>query len=150
MTTITISTDDARSVRALAVLATAHRWTHATRKSDGREFWIIPSSDGGRVYYADARNCTCPDSGRRLLVCKHSRAVELFTMQRGALSANLAGKGAPAPACRVCTQALPAGLLAGVCDACEEAGLTFEAVAAIGAAFGSDAGAVITMIGGTR
>jgi hypothetical protein len=47
---------------------------------------------------------------------------------------SLQHKAAPAPAradYRVCTQQLPAGVLAGVCAGCAEAGLTFAGVAAI-------------------
>src|SRR5215210_5154160 len=121
--TITISSADPRSVRALAVLKTADRWVHGTRKVDGREFFIIPASTPGAVYYADERNCTCPDSGRRGTVCKHSRAVQLYRLQTG--------QAEPAPTratCGVCTQPLGPGILAGVCAACVDAGLLFEGV----------------------
>ena len=33
--------------RVAAVLATAPTWTHGTRKSDGRQFWIVPGSKAG-------------------------------------------------------------------------------------------------------
>ena len=49
--------------------------------------------------------------------------------------------------CAVCTQQLPAGVLAGVCADCAEAGLLFDGVAAIKAAFGDGAGAVIREAG---
>ena len=127
----------------MAVLATADQWTHATRESDGREFWIIPASKNNGVYYTDARACTCPDSGRGLTVCKHSRAVQLFTLRSGA-SPVVDTTPSPARAtCRVCTQELPAGLISGLCDPCIDAGLMFEGIEALKAAFGSDAGAIV-------
>ena len=112
---VTIDTADPRSVRALAVLKTADRWVRGTRRNDGREFFIIPASTSGAVYYADERNCTCPDSGRRLTVCKHSRVVQLYRLQTGQV------EPAPAPtrgACRGCGAELPAGLISGLCDDC--------------------------------
>ncbi len=51
---------DKRSVRALAVLATADRWVKGHRNSDGRAFFAIPGSDG-RIYFTDTRDCSCPD-----------------------------------------------------------------------------------------
>jgi len=143
--TVTISIADPRSVRALAVLATADRWTKGHTR-DGRPFFVISGSKG-RVYWTDTRDCTCPDARERGVACKHQLAVRMWTLAHK----DEAPAERPAPAtCRVCTQPLPASLLAGVCDACDEAGLMFEGVAALKAAFGSDAGAVITMIGGTR
>ncbi len=132
--TVTISPDDPRSVRALAVLATAPQWTKGHTK-DGRAFFVIPGSKG-RIYWTDTRACTCPDARERGATCKHQLAVRMWTLAHKGEAP--AATPAPAPTCRVCTQPLPAGLLAGVCDACDEAGLTFEAVAAIKAAFGSE------------
>ncbi len=63
--------------RVAAVLATAPSWTHGTRKSDGRQFWIVPGSKAGTAYYADATDCTC--AAARLsavkIPCKHSLAI---------------------------------------------------------------------------
>ena len=143
--TVTVSSDDPRSVRALAVLSAAPTWTKGHTK-DGRPFFVIPGSRG-RIYWTDTRDCTCPDRRERQVECKHIVAVRLWT---------LANKGEapaakPAPAtCRVCTAELPAGLIVGLCDPCDEAGLMFEGVAAIMAAFGSDAGAVVRTFGGAR
>ncbi len=68
--TITVSTADPRSVKALALLETAHTWTTAHRKSDGRSFFVVPGSNG-RVYWTDTRECTCPDATGRGVACKH-------------------------------------------------------------------------------
>ncbi len=75
--TITVSTADPRSLKALAVLETADRWTKGHRKDDGRPFFAIPGS-AGRVYWTDARACTCPDATRRGVACKHQHAVRLW------------------------------------------------------------------------
>jgi len=75
--------------RVAAVVQTAPSWTHGTRKSDRRQFWIVPGSKAGTAYYADATDCTCPAARLSAvkIPCKHSQAVALF----------LAGAPAPAP-----------------------------------------------------
>src|SRR5215210_6530053 len=111
--TVTISPADPRSVRALAVLATADRWVKG-HTHDGRPFFVVPGTNG-RVYWTDTRDCTCPDRRERDETCKHIRAVRLWKLQHDARHS------APAPnraGCRVRTQPLPVGVLAGVCDAC--------------------------------
>ena len=40
------------------LLSDPSRWTHARRKADGREFWIVRGRSG--VYYTSAGACTCP------------------------------------------------------------------------------------------
>ena len=134
--TVTISPDDPRSVRALAVLATADRWVKGHTK-DGRAFFVIPGSNG-RLYWTDTRDCTCPDRRERAVYCKHMLAVRMWALRH---------KAAPAPSkvagratCAVCMQQLPVGVPAGQCADCAEAGLLFDSVAAIKAAFGADAG----------
>ena len=77
--TVTIDPTDKRSVRALAVLATADRWVKGHRKADGRAFFAIPGSDG-RIYFTDTRDCTCPDRRQRDKTCKHIRAVRLWAI----------------------------------------------------------------------
>ena len=70
--TITVSTADPRSLKALAVLEMADRWQRGHLKGSGRSFFAIPSSaDPTRLYMADARECTCPDFTRRGAPCKH-------------------------------------------------------------------------------
>ena len=139
--TVTVSPDNPRSVRALAVLATADRWTKGHRKADGRPFFSIPGSNG-RVYMTDTRACTCPDARERGVDCKHILAVRLWTIEHKAEAPAPKGAG-----CRVCTAQLPADVLAGVCGDCAEAGLLFDGVAAVKAAFGSRQGSVVETIG---
>ena len=79
--TITVSTSDPRSLKALAILETADRWTRGHRKDDGRPFFVIPGS-AGRVYWTDARSCTCPDATGRGATCKHQLAVRLWIARR--------------------------------------------------------------------
>jgi hypothetical protein len=74
MTTQTVP----RPAAVAAVLARASTWTHGRRKADGREFYIVPGSQAGTVYYADPTCCTCPDARNRGRLCKHSLAVAEF------------------------------------------------------------------------
>ncbi len=129
-------------MRALAVLATADRWTKG-HTHDGRAFFVVPGSKG-RIYWTDTRACTCPDARERGATCKHQLAVRMWTLAHKGGSP--AAKPAPAPTCRVCTQPLPAGVLAGTCDDCADFDDMIEDVAAIKAAFGSDAGAIVQII----
>ena len=70
--------------RVAAVLATAPTWVHGRRKSDGAAFWILPSSDGGRTYYANERGCTCPAARNgRTGDCKHQQAIREFLAVEG-------------------------------------------------------------------
>ena len=129
--TITISTDDPRSVKALALLPQARTWTRGRRAIDGRAFVIAPASKPGAVYFVDAAGdeCTCPDRQTRRVTCKHMLAARLLLVERGE-------QPAPArPMCRVCTQ--PATTPLGECADCERVGVLFDGVEAIGAAFGS-------------
>ena len=144
MATVTVSTADPRSVKALALLPQARTWAHGTRKVDGRAFLIAPASRPGAVYFVDARGaeCTCPDRQTRRTTCKHMLAARLLLVERGEQPA-LAPKRA---GCRVCTEPVPAGIIPGECDACQDAGLLFDGVEAIKAAFGSDAGAAVQTI----
>ncbi len=139
--TVTISPYDPRSVRALAVLATADRWVKGHTK-DGRPFFVVPGSNG-RVYWTDTRDCTCPDRRERAVDCKHILAVRMWALQHKAnVPAPSRGAGRA-----ICTQQLPAGVLAGVCAECAEAGLLFDGVAAIKGLFGSQRDAVVKTIG---
>jgi predicted nucleic acid-binding Zn finger protein len=83
--TITVSTADKRSVKALAILATSDRWIRGHRKADGRSFWAVPSaSDPSRVYMVDTRECTCPDFIHRGATCAHILAARLRVAQLNA------------------------------------------------------------------
>ncbi len=154
---VTVSPTDPRSVRALAVFATADRWVKGHRKSDGRAFFTIPGSNG-RLYHADTRDCSCPDARERGVTCKHQLAVRLWNLKNDlattpAATAQPAPAPKPAPACRACGGPLPAGTVSGVCneDACFD-GDVFAGVLGIKAAFGSRSacalsGPVVQLVG---
>ena len=75
--TITVSTDDRRSVKARAVLSTSDRW-HKGHTKDGRSFYAIPSeSEAGLFHLTDTRECSCRDYPRRREPCKHVLACRL-------------------------------------------------------------------------
>ena len=118
--TVTISPSDPRSMRALAVLATADRWVKGHTK-DGRPFFVVPGSNG-RVYWTDTRDCTCPDRRERDETCKHTRAVRLWALQHRATAP--ACKPVPAPTtegqwvpCRACGFLVPP-IARGLCQDC--------------------------------
>jgi hypothetical protein len=74
-----------RPAAIAAVLAQSTKWAHATRKADGREFYIVPGSTAGTAYYVDATACTCPAArNSKTGVCKHSLAVARFRAQKAA------------------------------------------------------------------
>jgi SWIM zinc finger len=96
--TITVSTSDPRSVKALAILAGAEQWQRGHTKS-GRSFYAIPSQvKAGLFHMADARGCSCRDFQRpwdkrgagSSGPCKHMLAVRLFL----AVQAGLPGRSA--------------------------------------------------------
>ena len=105
--------------RVAAVLATAPSWTHGTRKSDGRQFFIIPASKGAGVYYADATDCTCPAARLSAvkIPCKHSLAIREYLADAPAATAQ------PAPlSCDDCGAELPAHVVGGsMCGSCWQA-----------------------------
>ena len=74
--TITVSTADPRSCKALALLEGAEQWLKIRRKSDGVKFYVIPGS-AGHVYWTNCGACSCPDAQQRGSVCKHITAVKL-------------------------------------------------------------------------
>jgi SWIM zinc finger len=75
--TITVSTENPRSCKALDVLATSDRWLKIRRKGDGVKFYVIPGSSG-HVYWTNCAECSCPDAQQRGSVCKHITAVKLY------------------------------------------------------------------------
>ena len=77
---VEVSTSNARSLKALAILATAATWTKGHTK-DGRSFFSIPSSSG-HIYWTDSRECTCSDFLNRQRTCKHILAVRLWIAQQ--------------------------------------------------------------------
>ena len=76
--TIQVSTQDQRTAKALALLASADRWLKITSKVDGRRYYVVPSSDGHHLSWVRPDSCTCPDATRRGLTCKHQIAAALF------------------------------------------------------------------------
>ena len=74
---VTVSTEDPRSCKALALLEGADRWLKIRRKSDSAKFYVIPGS-AGHVYWTNCRECSCPDAQQRQVECKHITAVKLY------------------------------------------------------------------------
>ena len=153
MTRPTFRPDPRRDTAAATLVQSAYCWPVLTLKvavgafRPGERFFAVPSSEPGRNYLANARFCACPDYQRRESGCKHQRAVLLHLAAiEGMEGADEAPQSARRPTCGVCTQELAPGILAGVCADCVEAGQLFDGVAAIKAAFGSDAGAVVRTI----
>ena len=88
--TITVSTENPRSCKALALLEGADTWLKIRRKSDGAKFYVIPGS-AGHVYWTNCGECSCPDNQHRGVECKHITAVKLYCREGpgGAASAPL-------------------------------------------------------------
>jgi hypothetical protein len=75
--TIVVSTDDRRSLKALALLEGAGTWQKG-RTRGGRSFYAVPSqSAAGLLHMADTRACSCLDYRERRQPCKHVLAVRL-------------------------------------------------------------------------
>jgi hypothetical protein len=112
--TIVIDPTDARSIRALDVLATAPDWLATrVRREDGSavKAYAIPSQSRPSLrHLADCRACTCEDYLRRGVPCKHVLAVRLHV-------ARLKGPIAPR-LCRQCGGRLPPTLVATTCEDC--------------------------------
>jgi SWIM zinc finger len=74
---ITISSDDARSIKAIEIAAGAGQWLKC-RTSDGRKAYGVPSQRHlAHFHLVDCTSCTCPDFQRRQEACKHVLAVRL-------------------------------------------------------------------------
>lgn len=60
------------AAKAQQLLSERARWAAGTRKSDGRAFWLMPSSDGTTAYYVaqDGDACSCK-SGFYRGICGH-------------------------------------------------------------------------------
>jgi SWIM zinc finger len=74
---VTVSTENPRSCKALALLRSAEQWLKIRRKSDGVKFYVIPGS-AGHVYWTNCGECSCPDFQHRGSECKHITAVRLY------------------------------------------------------------------------
>src|SRR5215212_9211516 len=75
--TITVSTENPRSCKALALLEGTEQWLKIRRKGDGAKFYVIPGSQG-HVYWTNCGECSCPDSQHRGVECNHITAVKLY------------------------------------------------------------------------
>jgi hypothetical protein len=76
--TITISSQDPRSLKAVEIAANAGQWLKC-RGQDGRKAFGVPSqSAAGHYYLTTQASCTCPDAQRHEgMACKHQLAVRL-------------------------------------------------------------------------
>ena len=88
--TITISSEDPRSIKAIEIAASAGQWLKC-RSVDGQKVFGVPSQcQPGRYYLVTCQSCDCQDfrrnglSGARLghsgehRPCKHVLAVRLY------------------------------------------------------------------------
>jgi hypothetical protein len=79
--TITLSSDDPRSSKALQIAAEDGQWLKC-RKRDGTKKYGVPSqSQLHRYFLVDTRTCDCPDFQRRGAPCKHVLAVRTWVAQ---------------------------------------------------------------------
>jgi hypothetical protein len=74
--TITISSDDPRSIKAVEIAASAGQWLRC-RTPDGHKAYGVPSQcKPGRYYLVTQTSCSCEDAKRHSgLACKHQLAV---------------------------------------------------------------------------
>jgi hypothetical protein len=79
---VTISTDNPRSLKALQLTANAADWLVL---SDGG-FGIPSQRLDGAFYAADSTTCSCPDFKYRSSECKHVLAVRLYAVLQAAVS----------------------------------------------------------------
>ena len=97
--TVTVSTTDKCSLKALKVLEGADLWQRGHLKDGNRPFFAIPSiKDASRLYMTDARDCTCPDRTRRQVDCCHMLAVRLWLAREQAPKPKQSPKPAAKPA----------------------------------------------------
>jgi len=76
--TITISSDEPRSIKAVEIAADAGQWLRCHGR-DGRKFYGVPSQTKPAAYhFVDCLACTCVDFQRHQgQACKHVLAVRL-------------------------------------------------------------------------
>ena len=74
--TITISSNDPRSIKAVGIAATSGQWLKR-RTTAGKKYGIPAQSRPGHFYSVDMRTCDCPDFDRRGGPCKHVLAVHI-------------------------------------------------------------------------
>lgn len=63
-------------LKAEALAARSAEWCKGRSKRDGREFYVITSSDGRSAHYTTNYACTC-EGFRRRGECSHREAVRL-------------------------------------------------------------------------
>ena len=69
--TITISSQDPRSIKAVEIAADAGQWLKC-RTRDGRKLYGVRSQANPSVcYLVDCQSCTCQDFQRHQAPCKH-------------------------------------------------------------------------------
>ncbi|MBI4494159.1 MAG: SWIM zinc finger family protein [Chloroflexi bacterium] len=73
-----VDTTDPRSLKALAILETAHGWLKCRTKDGGKRFGIPSQSEANKYHLVDCQSCTCQDFTRRGLACKHILACRLY------------------------------------------------------------------------
>lgn len=76
--TITIDTQNPRSVKALEICAEAGQWMKCRGKNGEKAYGIRSSRDPNHVYFVTSTTCSCYDSKERGNECKHRQAVKLF------------------------------------------------------------------------
>jgi hypothetical protein len=78
--TITISSDDPRSIKAIEIASGAGHWLKCRARTDGRKVYAVPSQSAPNVYHlVDQHSCTCQDAQRHVgQACKHVLAVRLY------------------------------------------------------------------------
>jgi hypothetical protein len=75
--TITITSDEPRTIKAISIAAGAAQWIKC-RTKDGRKVYGIPSQrQAGQYHLVDNAECSCFDFQRRREPCKHVLAVRL-------------------------------------------------------------------------
>ena len=77
--TITINSDDPRSIKAIEIASGADHWLKCRTRTDGRKVYGVPSQSAPNVYHlVDQHSCTCQDAQRHpSQACKHQLAVRL-------------------------------------------------------------------------
>src|SRR5438067_67324 len=101
--TITISSNDPRSIKALTIAAEAGQWAKC-RTRDGHKLYAVPSQHDTNVrYLADLNTCTCPDFQHRQQPCKHVLAIRIHCALVQVQAQHRKGGGQPVRAVRVLT-----------------------------------------------
>jgi len=97
MASVTISSDEPRTLRAVEIAAGASQWLRC-RTREGEVAWGVPSQRIAHLYYTTtAQTCTCRDFARHGMrdsrvghygfhfFCKHALAVRLHEILTGAV-----------------------------------------------------------------